>query len=180
MQNAYELFLAELRNMLNAENKLVQVLGEQASETKRGDLRQAFDDHRRQTERQAERLVEIFRLLGESPEQADSKGIDGLKKEKQELMKKDPTQELLDYVNVTAGIKVERYEMSAYDSLIMLARELGMQHSADLLKQNLNEEQATEKKLQHFLGMVKPTTLGIDVKKPERTVPEGGLPGKVA
>ncbi len=180
MNTAYELFLSGLRDMLNAENKLVHVLGEQERETKRDDLRQAFEQHRHQTSQHAARLVDVFRLVGETPEQADCKGIDGLKEEKLELMKKNPSQDLLDFINVAAGIKVERYEMSAYDALILLAREMGLQHAADLLKQNRNEEEETEKKLQELIGLVKPQTTGIELDKPDRSIPEGGLPRKAA
>lgn len=180
MQTAYELFLAGLRDMLNAENQLVHVLGEQARETKHDHLRRAFEHHREQTEQQAVRLIDIFRMLGQPPEQADCKGIDGLKQEKEQLMKKDPSPELLDFINVAAGIKVERYEISAYDALIVLAREMGMAQAADLLKQNRNEEEETRDILTEMLTMVKPANLGIDVEKPDRGIPEGGLPSKAA
>lgn len=180
MQSAYELFLAQLREMLNAENTLVHVLGEQARESTHSELRRGFEDHRAQTQKHAERLLDIFRMMGETPEQSDCKGVDGLVEEKMHLMKQDPSKELLDFINVGAGIKVERYELSAYDSLLLLAEELGMQNAAQLLKQTRDEEQATLEKLQDFVGRVKPTNLGLTVTKPEGNQIEGGLPIRAA
>lgn len=180
MQSAYELFVSQLREMLNAENKLVHVLAEQARESTRDDLRAAFEEHRSQTQKHAERILDVFRMIGETPEQSDCKGIDGLAEEKAEIMKKDPSADLLDFINVGAGIKAERYELSAYDSLQLLAQELGTLEAAQLLKQNRDEEQATLEKLQDFVARVKPTNLGLTVSKPEGNVVEGGLPKKAA
>jgi low affinity Fe/Cu permease len=47
---------------------------------------------------------------------------------------------------------VEHYEMSRYESLIMLAEGLGMEDAASLLEQNLTEEQETDKLLEEFGG----------------------------
>lgn len=174
MQTAWELFIHELRDALNFENKLIHVLGEQARETDREELQRAFTQHRKQTEQHAERLIDIFRELGETPEQADCKGIDGLKEEKLALLKENPSKELLDLINVNAGIKVERYEISAYESLVALAKELGATRSADLLQQTLREEEQTLHLLQEFSPRLMPKRLGIKER------PEGGLPRKAA
>ncbi len=174
MNSVWELFVHELRDMLNAENLLVHVLGEQARECSHEDLQQAFTEHRHQTERHAERLVDIFREIGETPEQADCKGIQGLKQEKQTLMKENPSKDLLDFINVAAGIKAERYEISAYESLISLAQQLGAERSVQLLRQNLADERETLAKLERFAHQVKPSNLGV------RVSPEGGLPRKAA
>ena len=152
MQTAWELFVHELRDALNFENKLVHVLGEQARETDREDLRDAFTGHRKQTEKQAERLIDIFREIGETPEQADCKGIDGLTEEKLELMKHDPSQELLNYINVGAGIKFE----------------------GDGRVQRAVTDKETLEKLERFSTELVPTSVGV------KESPEGGLPRKAA
>jgi ferritin-like metal-binding protein YciE len=174
MQTAWELFIHELRDALNFENKLVHVLGEQARETSREALSGAFTLHRKQTEKHAERLIDIFRELGEVPDQSDCKGIDGLIEEKLALIKQSPSKGLLDYINVGAGIKVERYEISAYESLVALARQLGATRSAGLLQQTLAEERETLHELQQFSKQVSPSELGI------KETPEGGFPRKAA
>ena len=56
MQTAHELFLHELGDMLDAEKKLVEALGEQAEESSRPEVKKAFEMHQRQTEGQVERL----------------------------------------------------------------------------------------------------------------------------
>jgi len=81
MQTAHELFLHELGDMLDAEKKLVEALGEQAEESSRPEVKKAFEMHQRQTEGQVERLQRVFEELGESPDESECKGIKGLKEE---------------------------------------------------------------------------------------------------
>src|SRR5207248_3015813 len=78
MQTAHELFLHELGDMLDAEKKLVEALGEQAEESSRPEVKKAFEMHQKQTEGQVERLQQVFEELGESPDESECKGIKGL------------------------------------------------------------------------------------------------------
>lgn len=171
METAWELFTHGLREMLNCEEQLVRVLAEAESESSDELLRAAFAQHRKQTETHALRLTDIFRELGETPEQGECQGVEGLKQEKKSLARENPSKELLDFINVNAGIKAERYEMSAYEELMLLARELGALHSAQLLKQNYDEEQETLDKLRGFINKVKPEKLGVKGEKPEVGIP---------
>ena len=175
MDTAWELFVHELRNMLNCENQLVRILAEAETESSNESLRRAFEEHRHQTENHAARITQVFRDIGEVPEQGECKGVEGLKQEKQEIMKHDPSKELVDFINCGAGIKAERYEISSYENLILLARELGALNSARLLKENLNEEQEALEKLQNLTGMLKPKNLGVSTDRPE-----GGIPRRAA
>lgn len=174
MNTAWDLFVHELKYMLNAENKLVHALGEMERESANPELQEAFRGHRKQTEQQAVRLIHIMRDIGQRPEQSDSKGIDGLVQEKKMFMQQKPSEDLIEVFNIGAGIKAERYEISAYESLIRIAEELGASGSAELLKQTLNEEQEALHKLQGFTSRIKPRDVGVAGNI------EGGLPRKAA
>lgn len=162
MQTAREMFLHELKDMLDAENQLVAALDEMANESTRPELEKAFNSHRKQTENHARRLEQVFKELGEEPETTDCKGIQGLKEEKESFTEEDPSDELLDIFNVGAGIKTERYEISSYESLVHLAKELDLRKGIVLLQQNLREEEETLRKLQGFSKKMKPSMTGIE------------------
>ncbi|HEU5452746.1 MAG TPA: DUF892 family protein [Terriglobales bacterium] len=169
MNTARELFVHELQDMLDAERKLVKALGEQAQESTRPDCQKAFSQHQQQTAKQAERLQEVFSILGEQPEETECKGIKGLIEEHDSFKEEEPAPDLLDMFNVGAAVKVERYEMSAYESLIRLARELGLStKAARLLNQNLKEEQQTLKKVEMLSRKLKPENLGVEEMEPEQ------------
>ena len=161
MQTAHEFFLHEMSDMLDAERKLVEALGEQAEESSRPEVKRAFEMHRRQTQGQVERLERAFRELGESPESTECAGIKGLKEEHDNFKQEDPAEDLLDIFNVGAGKKTERYEITAYESLIQLAREMGHSSAVRLLQQNLREEQQTLKKLTAMSKKLKPEQMGM-------------------
>jgi ferritin-like metal-binding protein YciE len=54
---------------------------------------------------------------------------------------------VLDAALIAAAQAVEHYEITRYGSLIAWARKLGRDDSASVLQENLDEEKATDKKL---------------------------------
>src|SRR5207302_3497138 len=78
MQTGHELFVHGLNDMMDAERQLVAALAENAQDSSRGDLKKAFDQHRRETEAQIKRLQQCFELLGEEQEETECYGIRGL------------------------------------------------------------------------------------------------------
>jgi ferritin-like metal-binding protein YciE len=63
------------------------------------------------------------------------------------FMREKPSGELLEFYNIGAAQKVERYEITAYESLVDMAEKLGMSDVVDLLEQNLQEEETALNRL---------------------------------
>ena len=167
METAHEFFLHELGDMLDAEQKLVEALGKQAEESSRPELKKAFESHQAQTEKQVERLQQVFQDLGERPEKTECKGIKGLIEEHDAFQEESPSEDLLDIFNVGAAVKVERYEISAYEGLIRLAQQMKHTKAVKLLNQNLKEEQQTAKKMEGFEKKLKPERMGMGEEEEE-------------
>ncbi|MBV8205720.1 MAG: DUF892 family protein [Acidobacteria bacterium] len=161
MQTAHEFFLHELSDMLDGERKLVEILGKQAEESARPDLKKGFQMHQRQTEGQVSRLERVFEELDAEPEAAECAGISGLQEEHDNFKQEDPAEDLLDIFNVGAAKKVERYEITAYEGLIQLAQQMRHRKAVQLLQQNLREEQQTLKKMEAFSKKLKPENMGM-------------------
>jgi ferritin-like metal-binding protein YciE len=170
MQTAHELFLHELADMLDAERKLVNALGEQAGEASNPQLQKAFASHQAQTEKQVQRLEQIFEQLGEQPEETECKGLKGLLEELESFKSENPSEDILDVFSIGAAAKVESYEINGYESLISMARDMGHNKAVKLLQQNLKEEQQTLKKMQGFAKKIKPEQMGMEEEEEE----EGG------
>src|SRR5205807_5959485 len=125
MQTAHELFIHELTDMLDAERKLVDALGEQAENASNPQLQKAFTAHQAQTEKQVQRLEQVFASLDEQPEETECKGIKGLIEEYQSFAEEeDPAEDILDVFSIGAAMKVEAYEINAYEGLIRLAQDM--------------------------------------------------------
>jgi ferritin-like metal-binding protein YciE len=168
MQTAHELFVHELTDMLDAEQKLVEALGTQAEESSRPDLQKAFQAHQQQTQKQVERLQQCFELLDEEAEETECKGIAGIIAEHDTFKEEEePSEDLMDIFNVGAAAKVESYEIAAYESLINLAQQLDQTKVERLLNQNLKEEQQTLKKMQSFAKKLKPQQLEMEEEEEE-------------
>ena len=65
MQTGREFFIHGLTDIYDAEQQLVEALGELAEDSSLGQLKKAFESHRAQTEKQVQRLQQCFELLGE-------------------------------------------------------------------------------------------------------------------
>jgi ferritin-like metal-binding protein YciE len=159
MQTGHELFVHELNDMMDAERQLVDALEELAGDSSRAELKKAFEQHRKETEGQIERLQQCFELLGEQAEDTECHGIRGIIAEKKAFAEEEPSEDLIDVFNVGAAIKAESYEICEYESLIDMAREMKHSKVAQLLNHNLKEEKATLKKMEGFSEKVQPNEM---------------------
>jgi ferritin-like metal-binding protein YciE len=126
---------------------MVKALPKMAKAATAEDLRAAFEEHQEQTKVHVERLEKIFKALGERPTGKKCKGMEGLIKEGAEMIKEDPAPEELDAGLISAGQRVERYEIAGYGCVATYASRLGEGEAESLLRQTLDEEKETDKKL---------------------------------
>ncbi|WP_254531952.1 ferritin-like domain-containing protein [Natrinema gelatinilyticum] len=142
LDTIHDLFEHGLEDIYHAEHQLLDALDELESNTEREEISRAFAEHREETQEQIDRLEKVFDEFGEPPEKEECEGIEGLLEEYEEFTSMDLSQDVMDYHNMAAAEKTEHYEIAAYGNLIPLADHLGMDDAADLLEENLREEQS--------------------------------------
>jgi ferritin-like metal-binding protein YciE len=148
---AQQLFEHHIRDMYDAEQKLVRALRRMAKNATDRTLAKGFTAHAKTTERHVRRLEQVFRALEKKPRRQPCAGVDGLIEEYSNFVREEnPAPEVLDAFAAEAGLKVEHYEIVAYKSLIDLAKQLGMSREADLLKETLREEEQTASELERM------------------------------
>jgi ferritin-like metal-binding protein YciE len=76
-----ELYIDELRDLYSAETQLTKALPKMAKASSNTELRQAFEEHLRQTSEHVSRLEQIFDMLEEKPTGKKCLGMEGLVKE---------------------------------------------------------------------------------------------------
>ena len=146
---AKQLFQHHIRDMYDAEQKLVRALRRMAKNATDRTLAKGFTAHAKTTQRQVRRLEQVFRALGKKPRRQPCAGVDGLIEEYSTFVREEkPGAEVLDAFSAEAGLKVEHYEIVAYKGLIDLAKQLGLSGEADLLKETLREEEQTATELE--------------------------------
>ena len=154
LDSLQKLYIEELRDLYNAENQLVKALPKMAKHAAHQELKQAFEDHLEQTKEHVERLDEIFKRLDERPTGKTCKGMKGLIEEGSEILEKDGDASVLDAALIGAAQRVEHYEIAAYGTVCNFAKQLGLRDALELLKETLDEEEQTDKRLSEIANTV--------------------------
>ena len=145
-KNMRGLFLHTVKDVYYAEHEILKALPGMAAAAQRQELKAAFETHRGQTERQVERLEQVFRLLGEKAEGVPCEAIKGILAESDELLEEAPEPSPVRDAGLLAGTQaVEHYEIARYGTLIAWAKASGKPEVVALLQQSLDEEKATDK-----------------------------------
>jgi ferritin-like metal-binding protein YciE len=147
IENLEKLFVDQLKDVYDAEHQLVDALGKMEEGASSPQLKRAFAEHRKQTQRQVQRLEQVFAGLGEKPERKTCKGMKGLVGEGEEILEAKGDEAAIDAGLIGAAQKVEHYEMATYGTLRTFARQLGRSQEARLLQQILDEESQANEKL---------------------------------
>ncbi|HUB81823.1 MAG TPA: DUF892 family protein [Bryobacteraceae bacterium] len=142
-----DLLFEELRELYDAELRLVEALPGMAGNTASETLRQAFQQHHQQTVEHVRRLERGFRELGKDAGRATANGMKGLIADGERAIESIPLSPLRDASLIGAARCVEHYEIAAYSTAILFATLLGFQKIGDLLEQTLREEQQTDARL---------------------------------
>jgi ferritin-like metal-binding protein YciE len=137
----------ELKDIYDAEKRLVRALPKMAKAASSPKLRSAFEGHLKVTKNHVSRLEQVFELFGWPAKAKACAGMKGLVEEGEEVMEQDATPELMDAALIGAAQRVEHYEMAAYGTARALAEVAGNERAAELLEATLNEEKEADLEL---------------------------------
>jgi ferritin-like metal-binding protein YciE len=142
-----DLFVHTLRDIYYAEQQIAKNLPDMIEKATDRSLKDGFQTHLAETKDQIVRLKKVFQMHGVEAMGVDCPAIDGILKEASEVAGDVDDKAVLDAALIAAAQAVEHYEMTRYGTLIAWAKKLGREDCASVLQQNLDEEKATDKKL---------------------------------
>jgi ferritin-like metal-binding protein YciE len=146
-----QFFSMALQEMLWCENHLVTVLATMAEAASSDQIKEAFHNHRADTETHIDRLEKIFGMMHQPEEPLLCIGLQGLFDEGWQVINDSKVGSAQrDVALIIAAQKVEHYEISSYSSLIMLAKTLGKNEIAEILTETLEEEKQTDQLLSNI------------------------------
>lgn len=152
-----DLFRHELKDLYDAEHRMLEALPKMAEKASNPSLKQAFEDHLRQTEKHVERLEAMFEHLGCDPERVKCDAMVGLVKEGTAVLNAEGDADAIDAGLISAAQKAEHYEIAGYGTVRSFARRLNNQYVAELCEQTLDEEKNTDQLLTEIAeGSVNP------------------------
>jgi ferritin-like metal-binding protein YciE len=148
-----DLFLDELADMYDAEQRIVRALPKLAKAATCSRLKAAFTAHLKETQGQVTRLEKVFRAIGEKAKGKKCEATVGLLKEGDEIAAEFKGSPALNAALIGAAQKVEHYEIASYGCLHEWADMLGHRDAARLLKVSLDEEKGADQKLTDLARM---------------------------
>ena len=143
----HDAFIEELRDTYDAEKQLTKALTKLAKAASNPELQEAFETHLEETQGHISRLEQVFQSLDEKVRGKHCDGIAGIIEEGKAMMEEDFDDETMDACLIAAAQRAEHYEMAAYGTLVAWAQAMGHTEAAELLKETLDEEKATDQKL---------------------------------
>ena len=138
-----ELFVEELRDMYDGEKRLTKALPRMAKAAESQELGAALTNHLRETERQVQRLEQVFRTIGEPVRGKKCDGIMGIVEEGKHAME-ELEGSVLDAALIAGAQKAEHYEIASYGTSRALAGQIGRPDVAELLARSLAEEEGAD------------------------------------
>jgi len=158
-----DLFLDELADMYDAEQRIVKALPKMAKAATCTNLQAAFEAHLTETEGHVTKLEQVFQCFGEEAKGKTCEATKGLLEEGDEIADEFKDSPAINAALSSAAQKVEHYEIASYGCLHEWACLLGNEEAAVLLDQILQEERAANDGL---------TALAVD-KNNEEALGEG-------
>ena len=142
-----DLFIHTLQDIYYAEQQIAKNLPTMIRKASDPTLKQGLEHHLRETENHIKRVEQVFQMHGQPVKGTTCAAMDGILEEGKELMGEVADQEVLDAAMLSSAQAVEHYEITRYGTLVAWAKQLGRQDCASVLQQNLDEEKATDAKL---------------------------------
>jgi ferritin-like metal-binding protein YciE len=147
LNSLHDVYVHELKDLYSAEKQITEALPKMVEAASDASLKAAFSQHLQQTHSHVERVRQILNNINVSPIDSTCKGMEGLLKEGEDIIKQSGHRAAKDAALISAAQRVEHYEMAAYGSAKTYADLLGYDEAASTLQKTLDEEGETNKKL---------------------------------
>jgi ferritin-like metal-binding protein YciE len=141
-------FYESLKDIYWAEKHLIKALTKMEKAATNDQLKEAFADHRGQTENHVSRLEDVFDMLGKRAVTKKCEAMQGLIDEGETVISEtEKGTSTRDVGLIISAQKVEHYEIAAYGGLAQLAETLGYNDIKEKLGETLDEEKETDELL---------------------------------
>jgi ferritin-like metal-binding protein YciE len=147
MKTLNDLFLDEVADMYDAEHRITKALPKLIKAATCTELQEALRHHLEETEGHITKLEQVFEAFDEKARAKKCKATVGILEEGDELVSENKGSPTINAAIISAGQKVEHYEIASYGTLHAWALLLGNKEAANLIEEILDQEKAADKKL---------------------------------
>ncbi len=142
-----KLFETELKDIYWAEKALTKAIPKMIKNATSEELIEALESHLEETIEHVSRVEQVFELIEKKAVAKKCEAMNGLILEATGIMEECEEGSMRDAGIISAGQKVEHYEIATYGTLRQFAETLGLSEAAELLESILEEEKMADEKL---------------------------------
>ena len=142
-----DLFVHTLQDIYYAEQQIAKNLPTMIGKATDPQLKQGFETHLQETQNQIKRLEQVFQMHGQEVKGVTCAAMNGILEEASDTMGDVADTDVRDAAILAAAQAVEHYEITRYGTLVAWAKQLGREDCAGILHQILDQEKATDQKL---------------------------------
>jgi ferritin-like metal-binding protein YciE len=154
IENLQNLFIEQLRDLYDGEQQITKALPKLIGKANNPELQDALQEHLDVTNKQIQRLDQIFKTLGEKASGETCKGMKGVLAEGDSVVGDAEDNAVRDASIIASAQRVEHYEIAGYGTVRTYAKLLGKNDIANLLEQTLEEEKEADRTLSEIAESV--------------------------
>jgi ferritin-like metal-binding protein YciE len=147
IDNLRKLYVDQIQHLHSAETQITEALPEVVEAASDPGLKRALQTHLQETREQVSHLQNILDHTAGKPESKRSKAMAALIDEGNDLITDAKNERVRDAAIITAWMKIERYEIAAYETVRDFAKIIGETNQAGLHEHSLEEERKADNAL---------------------------------
>jgi ferritin-like metal-binding protein YciE len=144
MKALKNLFLEELADMYDSEQRIVEALPKLIKAATSRRLQQALQHHLQEAQGHITQIERVFAAFDETPKAKKCPAMAGLLEEADSIVGENKKSRLINAAIISAAQKIEYYEIASYGILRLWAGMLENEAAATLLQKILDEEKETD------------------------------------
>jgi len=156
IDNLRKLYINQLQMLLSTEQQITEALPKMIDKATDTQLKQAFQSHLQETNEHVRRLEQILNQAVGEAKAVKCKVMAALVTETEDMVKDAADEAVLDAALISAGQRVEHYEMATYGAVRRWAQLLGQSAHAELLDKTIKEEGHADHLLTEIAERVNP------------------------
>jgi ferritin-like metal-binding protein YciE len=156
LDNLRKLYINQLQMLLSTEQQITEALPKMIEKSSDTQLKQAFQSHLQETEMHVQRLEQILNQAAGDAKPVKCKVMAALAIEGEDAVKDAADDAVRDAALISAGQRVEHYEIAVYGAVRRWAQLLGETSHVELLDKTIKEEGHADHLLTEIADRVNP------------------------
>lgn len=156
LDNLRKLYINQLQMLLSTEQQITEALPKMIDKASDTQLKQAFQSHLQETEVHVQRIEQILNHAAGDAQAVKCKVLASLVTETEDMVKDAADDAVRDAALISAGQRVEHYEIAVYGAVRRWAQILGEAAHVELLDKTIKEEGHADHLLTEIADRVNP------------------------